>query len=87
MPMHKKSVIISFRCVEYCPEWRSFVVPMKNDELTKRGVRFEKYDFPDIKTDKKGVMRRNGRAIAWFKGRRRHMVETAVNHGNAKETR
>jgi predicted enzyme related to lactoylglutathione lyase len=37
------------------------------DELTKRGVRFEIYDLPDIKTDKKGVMRGNGSTIAWFK--------------------
>ena len=37
------------------------------DELTKRGVRFEIYELPDIKTDKKGIMRGNGPTIAWFK--------------------
>ena len=37
------------------------------DELTKRGVRFEQYDLPEIKTDAKGVMRGNGPTIAWFK--------------------
>ena len=37
------------------------------DELSKRGVRFEKYDGPDIKTDEKGIMRGNGPTIAWFK--------------------
>jgi hypothetical protein len=37
------------------------------DELTKRSVRFEIYDLPDIKTDKKGIMRGNGPTIAWFK--------------------
>ena len=37
------------------------------DELTKRGVRFEKYDLPNLKTDKKGVLRGNGPTIAWFK--------------------
>jgi hypothetical protein len=37
------------------------------DELTKRGVRFEIYDLPDIKTNKKGIMCRNGPTIAWFK--------------------
>jgi catechol 2,3-dioxygenase-like lactoylglutathione lyase family enzyme len=37
------------------------------DELTRRGVRFEKYDLPDIKTDEKGIMRGNGPTIAWFK--------------------
>jgi len=36
-------------------------------ELTKRGVRFEIYDLPDLKTDKKGIMRGNGPTIAWFK--------------------
>ena len=37
------------------------------DQLTKRGVRFEIYDLPEIKTDKKGIMRGNGPTIAWFK--------------------
>src|SRR6266516_8037684 len=37
------------------------------DELTKHGVRFEIYDSPDIKTDKKGIMRGKGPTIAWFK--------------------
>ena len=37
------------------------------DELTKRGVRFEIYDMPDLKTDAKGIMRGNGPTIAWFK--------------------
>ena len=37
------------------------------DDLAKRGVHFEIYDLPDIKTDKKGIMRGNGPTIAWFK--------------------
>jgi hypothetical protein len=37
------------------------------DELSKRGVRFEIYDLPGVKTDKKGIMRGNGPTIAWFK--------------------
>jgi predicted enzyme related to lactoylglutathione lyase len=37
------------------------------DHLTKRGVRFEIYDRPEIKPDKKGIMRGNGPTIAWFK--------------------
>ena len=37
------------------------------DELTKRGVRFELYDDPNIKTDKRGVFRGGGPVIAWFK--------------------
>ena len=38
------------------------------DELTKRGVRFEIYDAPGIKTDKRGISREGGGpTIAWFK--------------------
>ena len=37
------------------------------DELSKRGVRFEKYNGPEMKTDEKGIMRGNGPTIAWFK--------------------
>ena len=39
------------------------------DDLTKRGVKFEHYDIPDLKTDAKGIARgdRGPRAIAWFK--------------------
>src|SRR5205823_5171435 len=35
------------------------------DELTRRGVRFELYDLPNLKTDKKGIIRGNGPTIAW----------------------
>jgi len=38
------------------------------DELKKRGVRFEIYNEPQIKTDQKGISRGNGGpTIAWFK--------------------
>jgi hypothetical protein len=38
------------------------------DELTRRGVRFEHYDGPDIKTDEQGIHRGDGGPnIAWFK--------------------
>jgi predicted enzyme related to lactoylglutathione lyase len=37
------------------------------DELTRRGVRFEHYDEPEMKTDAKGIARGNGPTIAWFK--------------------
>lgn len=38
------------------------------DELTKRGVKFEIYDYPDLKTDEKGIVRGGGGPnIAWFK--------------------
>jgi catechol 2,3-dioxygenase-like lactoylglutathione lyase family enzyme len=37
------------------------------DELTKRGVRFEIYDQPNLKTDERGIFRGRGPVIAWFK--------------------
>jgi catechol 2,3-dioxygenase-like lactoylglutathione lyase family enzyme len=37
------------------------------DELGKRGVRFEKYDEGELKTDEKGISRGAGLKIAWFK--------------------
>ena len=37
------------------------------DELTSLGIRMEKYDQPNLKTDDRGIMRGNGPTIAWFK--------------------
>lgn len=37
------------------------------DELEKRGVSFETYDQPGLKTDERGIMRGAGPTIAWFK--------------------
>src|SRR5438105_977813 len=37
------------------------------DEVTKRGVRFEIYNEPTLKTDERGVFRGRGPVIAWFK--------------------
>lgn len=37
------------------------------DELAAKGIRFEHYDWEDVKTDEKGIMRGNGPDIAWFK--------------------
>jgi predicted enzyme related to lactoylglutathione lyase len=38
------------------------------DKLTRLGVRFEKYNDKDIKTDSKGISRgQGGPDIAWFK--------------------
>ena len=37
-------------------------------ELKRRGVRFESYDMPDLKTDANGIARGDrGPAAAWFK--------------------
>jgi len=37
------------------------------DELNRLGIRLEKYDQAEIRTDAKGIMRGNGTQIAWFK--------------------
>ncbi|MFN2642764.1 MAG: VOC family protein [Actinomycetota bacterium] len=39
------------------------------DDLTARGVEFESYDMPEIKTDVKGIAQdpNQGPKIAWFK--------------------
>lgn len=46
--------------------------PVKNiDEavgkLAARGIKFERYDFPGMKPDEKGIYRGEGPPIAWFK--------------------
>jgi catechol 2,3-dioxygenase-like lactoylglutathione lyase family enzyme len=35
--------------------------------LKERGVRFEIYNEPNLKTDEKGILRGGGPKIAWFK--------------------
>jgi catechol 2,3-dioxygenase-like lactoylglutathione lyase family enzyme len=37
------------------------------DDLASRGVAFELYDEPDLKTDEKGIFRGQGPTIAWFR--------------------
>ncbi len=44
------------------------------DELASRGVAFEHYDEPDLKTDEKGVSRGNGPTIAWFRDPARNIL-------------
>ncbi|HEY2733570.1 MAG TPA: VOC family protein [Polyangiales bacterium] len=36
-------------------------------QLEQRGVRFEHYDSPQLKTDEHGIARGGGPLIAWFK--------------------
>ena len=36
-------------------------------ELTRRGVRFERYEGTPVETDEQGVFRGGGPLIAWFK--------------------
>lgn len=37
------------------------------DELNKRGVHFEIYNEPNLKTDERGIFHNGGPTIAWFK--------------------
>lgn len=37
------------------------------EELTKRGIRFERYDEADFKTGEKGIYHGPGHKMAWFK--------------------
>ena len=37
------------------------------DELSAKGVQFEHYDFPEMKTDAKGIFRYKNITQAWFK--------------------
>ena len=37
------------------------------DELTGRGVRFERYEGTELETDANGIFRGGGPPIAWFK--------------------
>jgi catechol 2,3-dioxygenase-like lactoylglutathione lyase family enzyme len=51
------------------------------DELTNRGVTFEQYQGERINTDRKGIFRNGGMAIAWFKdpaGNILSVVESAI---------
>jgi catechol 2,3-dioxygenase-like lactoylglutathione lyase family enzyme len=37
------------------------------DELMGKGIHFERYTDPELKTDDKGICRSNSHKIAWFK--------------------
>jgi hypothetical protein len=37
------------------------------DELLQKGVTFEHYDMPGLKTDEKGVVDNGGMKAAWFR--------------------
>ena len=46
----------------------TFTVDKAVEALGKLGVRFETYDLPGLKTDERGICRREGGpVIAWFK--------------------
>lgn len=37
------------------------------DELSEQGVRFERYDMPEMKTDERGIAAMGAGKTAWFK--------------------
>jgi catechol 2,3-dioxygenase-like lactoylglutathione lyase family enzyme len=45
-------------------------------ELGKKGIRMEQYDWPEMKTDEKGIFRgeKGPEAIAWFKDPAGHIL-------------
>lgn len=46
------------------------------DELGRRGIRMEQYDWPEIQTDERGIFRgeQGPKAIAWFKDPAGHVL-------------
>lgn len=44
------------------------------DELTQKGIAFEHYDFPDLKTDEKGIAMLHNEKAAWFKDPDGHVL-------------
>jgi predicted enzyme related to lactoylglutathione lyase len=53
------------------------------DQLSKKGIVFEQYDMPDLKTDKKGIARSpegKGPDIAWFKDPAGNILSVLVAH-------
>lgn len=51
------------------------------DALTSRGVTFEQYDFPGMKTDEKGIMRGQGPDIAWFQDPAGNIISVLKDEG------
>lgn len=47
--------------------WEVDDIEATADELIGRGVTFEQYDFPDLKTDAKGIADIPAKRMAWFK--------------------
>jgi catechol 2,3-dioxygenase-like lactoylglutathione lyase family enzyme len=47
--------------------WYTADIEKSVDELTAKGVTFEQYDFPDFKTDAKGIAVMGEEKAAWFK--------------------
>ena len=52
------------------------------DELTAKGVQFERY--PDFPQDEKGIMRGQGPDIAWFKDPAGNVLSVIKDEGNGR---
>ena len=49
------------------------------DELVELGIVFEKYDYPQLKTDEKGISRGNP-VVAWFKDPAGNILSVIEEH-------
>ena len=47
--------------------WQVEVIEREVAELKERGVKFEEYDMPEMKTDANGIATGGGARAAWFK--------------------
>jgi catechol 2,3-dioxygenase-like lactoylglutathione lyase family enzyme len=47
--------------------WRVDDLEAAMEDLRSRGVSFERYDMPNLRTDDRGVVEANGMRGAWFK--------------------
>lgn len=50
------------------------------EELNEKGIKFEHYDMPDLKTDDKGISRGEGPVIAWFKDPAGNILSVLETH-------
>ena len=57
-PSHAEHTLASFKAED---------LQKTMDELSKKGVTFEHYDMPGLKTDEKGVVVNGGMKACWFK--------------------
>jgi catechol 2,3-dioxygenase-like lactoylglutathione lyase family enzyme len=47
--------------------WHTDDIEKAIDELAAKGVKFEQYDYPGLKTDAKGIARMGKERAAWFR--------------------
>jgi catechol 2,3-dioxygenase-like lactoylglutathione lyase family enzyme len=59
--------------------WDVDNVEAEVDDLIKRGVKFEQYDLPGLKTDERGIAEVGGMKGAWFKDTEGNILAIGVN--------